>query len=159
GDLIDRAIFLRLRPILGANRRREEDFWAEFYLDYPKLLGALLDAVSGGLRLAPDVDIPELPRMADAASWGEAVIRGLGCPPGISLNAYHKNRQAASVLLMDDSSVTPLLMEPIRGAESWNGTASDLLSFLTEKARLRGVRAASLPKSPSALSSALRRMA
>lgn len=81
-DMIDRCIFLHLPTIADANRRLEESFWEEFEADYPRLLGALFLAVSAGLRLKDKVQIPELPRMADFAHWGEAVSRGLGWQAG-----------------------------------------------------------------------------
>ena len=37
-----------------------------------RLLGALLDAVSHGLQVLPDVHLQRLPRMADFARWAAA---------------------------------------------------------------------------------------
>ena len=77
-DLRDRAVFLHLPPIPRTSRRSERGFWPAFRADYPRILGGLLDAMAGGLRELPSVDLKELPRMADFAEWGEAVGRGLG---------------------------------------------------------------------------------
>jgi hypothetical protein len=49
-----------------------------FRADYPRILGPVLDAIVGGLRELPSVNLTDLPRMADYAEWGEAISRGLG---------------------------------------------------------------------------------
>jgi hypothetical protein len=46
-------------------------------LKYPRILGGVLDAIVGGLRELPSVNLADLPRMADYAEWGEAISRGL----------------------------------------------------------------------------------
>jgi hypothetical protein len=77
-DLKDRCVFLRLPPIPRTRARGEDEFWRAFHADRPGILGAVLDAMVGGLRELPSVHLAELPRMADYALWGEAVGRGLG---------------------------------------------------------------------------------
>ena len=62
-DVIDRSIFLQLRSIAASSRRREQDLWAEFMTDYPRILGGLLDAVVAGMRLWSEV------RLADSSAW------------------------------------------------------------------------------------------
>ena len=78
GDLRDRSVFLHLPAIPETRRRTERTFWPAFRADYPRILGGVLDAIVGGLRELPSVDLKELPRMADYAEWGEATSRGLG---------------------------------------------------------------------------------
>ena len=72
GDLRDRSVFLHLTAIPDERRRTERTFWPAFRADYPRILGAVLDAMVGGLRELPSVDLKTLPRMADYAEWGEA---------------------------------------------------------------------------------------
>ena len=63
-DLGDRAIFLTLAPIGEALRRPENELWREFEIAWPRILGALLDAVVHGLRTLRRVHLDRLPRMA-----------------------------------------------------------------------------------------------
>ena len=44
-DLADRAVFLTLEPIPEERRRPEQELWAAFEAERPRLLGVLLDAV------------------------------------------------------------------------------------------------------------------
>ena len=53
GDLLERSILLRLSSIPDTQRMPESEFWARFDALRPKLLGALLDRVAGGLRELP----------------------------------------------------------------------------------------------------------
>ena len=43
-DLADRALFLTLQPIPEENRRPEQELWAAFEAERPRILGVLLDA-------------------------------------------------------------------------------------------------------------------
>ena len=72
-DLVDRSVILHLPAITRDRRRAEEEFWSSFHADYPRILGAVLDAMAGGLRELPNVKLDRSPRMADFAKWGEAV--------------------------------------------------------------------------------------
>ena len=92
-DLADRALFLTLPPISEAHRRPEKDLWREFDFARPRLLGALLDAASHGLRTRPHVRLDRLPRMADFAQWAAACETALW-PAGTFSRAYAGNRRA-----------------------------------------------------------------
>jgi len=122
-------------------------------------VGALLNAVSAGLKVWPTVKIPALPRMADFAQWGEAVCRGLGWEAGLFLSEYNANRRDASLAALDDSPVG----EAVRGLmdyteQTWHGTASELLSLLGRFTAPHVRSSGRWPKSPLALSVMLRRI-
>ena len=72
-DLADRCVFLHLPPVLDASRRANHEFWPAFRAESAGILGALLDALAGGLRELPSVRPTELPRMADFPLLGEAI--------------------------------------------------------------------------------------
>ena len=71
-DLADRSIFLTLKAIPDEQRRTESEMSAKFDVERPKILGALLDAVSRGLRNLPTTTLARKPRMADFALWASA---------------------------------------------------------------------------------------
>ena len=72
-DLLDRCMFLRLVPIGEEDRLTEEELDARFAAVWPRVLGALCQAVSAGLRLRPNIRPKRLPRMADFALFAEAI--------------------------------------------------------------------------------------
>jgi len=50
GDLLDRSVVLHLPTLSPTHRREEHQVWSEFENARPRILGALLDAVSAALR-------------------------------------------------------------------------------------------------------------
>lgn len=62
-DLMERALFLRLSPISEEHRRTEEELWPTFEAEHPRILGALLDLVSEGLRRIYGISLSNAPRM------------------------------------------------------------------------------------------------
>ena len=156
-DLIDRCVFLDLPPIASNRRRCEDKFWDAFHQDYPRILGALLDAVVGGLRELPSVQLSELPRMADFTKFAEAVGRSLGWPAETALLDYSDNRVEAAIAQLEDSPVAAVLLGPDM-TDDWSGTPSDLLFELTAFAG-RKAQSPRWPKSPACLTVELRRIA
>ena len=71
-DLADRAVFLTLEPIPEERRRPEQELWAAFEAERPRIFGVLLDAVAKGLAMLPQTKLEKLPRMADFALWATA---------------------------------------------------------------------------------------
>src|SRR5207248_6796976 len=81
-DLLDRCLLVTLPAITDDKRRTEAEYWAEFEKARPRILGALLDAVSVGLRTLPGLKVGALPRMSDFGEWAIACEAGLGLKPG-----------------------------------------------------------------------------
>src|SRR5262249_18508419 len=104
-DLLERSLLIRHPPIKEENRRPGSEFWREFGGAHPKLLGAVLDRVSAGLRELPGVKLVKLPRMADFALFAVACERGsreLG-PEGDGrfLCSYAENQSGAHEQALD----------------------------------------------------------
>ena len=129
GDLLDRAVVITLPPIADAARKDEATFWREFDQAQPRIFGALLDAVSCGLRRLPDVHIECKPRMADFALWSVATESACPWPAGTFLKAYTENRQGAVEATLDGDPVADV----VRAIAPWTGTATDLLTELNKR--------------------------
>jgi hypothetical protein len=157
GDLRDRSVFLQLPAIAHTRRRTERSFWPAFQADYPGILGGVLDAIAGGLRELPSVNLKELPRMADYAEWGEAVGRGLGWESEAFLATYNDNRKAATEAILEDSSVAPMVRALTRLGVNWSGTPQELYQTITKIARHK--LGPQWPTTVSKFSSELRRIA
>jgi hypothetical protein len=158
-DVIDRSIFLQLRPIAPSSRRCEEDLWAEFTPDYPRILGGLLDAVVAGMRLRPEIRLAELERMADFTRWGEAVSKGVGWAPGTFVTAYRANRQAVSSMTLEDSHMAQAMLSLAKVHGPWKGTPSQLLELIAGYTGYCAITTPGWPKTPSRASAELRRIA
>lgn len=165
-DLLDRAIVHELRPIPDDKRQAEGALTADFEAARPKILGAVLTAVSAALANLPTIKFDKLPRMADFVLWVSAAEPALGWKTGRFKRAYEKNRRQAQLAILEASPLaTPLcrFMEALvkEGVFEWKGQATKLLQ---ELGRFRGEDDGksgdeTWPKGASALSNKLRRLA
>jgi hypothetical protein len=155
-DLADRGLFVTLRPILEAQRRPEQELWGKFELGRPRLLGALLDAVSHGLRALPQVDLDRLPRMVDFAIWASACESALW-PAGTFLRGYAANRRKAIDDAIDADPVAACVRALMAERGSWTGSAADLLEGVDPNRTGGSTSHADWPKNPRALGGRLRR--
>jgi hypothetical protein len=133
-DLADRALLLSLPWLSEARRRPEQKLWDDFELAGPRLLGALLDAVSHGLRALPQVRLDRLPRMADFALWAAACETSLW-PAGTFARAYVSNRRVAIEDAVDADPVATCVRELMAERSSWAGCAADLLRVGADRSR------------------------
>jgi len=155
GDLLDRALIVDLPRIPEEHYQSEEQFWMKFENEKPRLLGALLTAVSAALANQSKVSLDRLPRMADFAKWVSAAEPALGWERGTFLRAYAANRKAANELALE----TPVAEVIRKLALPWTGTASELLANLETYVNDRTQRSRSWPATPRQLSNTLRRLA
>ena len=181
-DLADRALFLTLQPIPEEHRRPEQELWAAFEAERPRILGVLLDAVAKGLAELPRTKLDKLPRMADFALWAtacETALRskdGTPWPKGTFWAAYSGNRDEAVEGVIDADPVATAVRafmakqaaeQAAKQAQTatqtvrtvWTGIASDLLGALAEVVGERIAKSKTWPDSPRALSGRLRRAA
>lgn len=155
GDLMDRSLLVTLPPISDEARREEIRFWSAFDDDRPRILGALLDAVSAAIRNLPSVNLKRRPRMADFAAWVTAAEPALPVPPGSFIRAYAGNLKEANESVLEGS----LAAGEIRQIGDFDGTAAQLLGILSARLSDRARQDKHWPKTPRGLSGALRRLA
>lgn len=158
-DLLDRAIILYLPTIPEVRRRNEAVFLPEFYEARPRILGALLDAVSAAVRDEAGVRLDRLPRMADFAVWASAAESALGLGPGAFMEAYDRNRSAANDLALEASLVAGEILKLMAGRDEWTSTYTDLLKNLERTFGDSPKRPEGWPKSARALAGELTRIA
>lgn len=157
-DLLDRAITVTLPAIDDARRVEEGELYPEFEASRPRILGALLTAVSVGLKNMPGVRLASRPRMADFARWVVAAEAALGWSPGSFLTAYEANRKGSNALALEASPVGPLLVK-VADDGPWTGTVKTLLVALEAMADDALRRSRDWPATPRKLGGELRRLA
>jgi hypothetical protein len=162
GDLLDRAVIVRLAAIPEEKRRTEAEYWAAAAAARPAILAALLDAVAAGIRNLPSVRLDRLPRMADFALWVSACEPALDWPAGAFMAAYAGNVADANDLALDASPLWPALRHLMEHRRTWQGSAAELLKELERVVGLDGdapKRPKGWPGAPHALTGRLRRLA
>jgi hypothetical protein len=157
-DLADRAVFLILEPISEDQRRPEAELWADFEASRPRILGALLDAVSHGLRQLPTTQLAAHPRMADFAIWASACETALW-PRRTFEAAYNNNRDEAIAGVIENDPVACAVRSFMETRTQWQGTPTQLLAELEAIAGERTIRGKTWPKASNVLSGRLRRLA
>ena len=157
-DLADRALFLTLEPIPEDRRMPEKSLWAAFNKARPQILGALLDAVSHGVRRFPETRLNKLPRMADFALWATACETAIW-PAGTFQGAYALNRDDAVDNVIEADPVGSAIRSMMTGRTEWSGTATELLSDLDEDVGEKITKSKNWPSSARALSGRVRRAA
>ncbi len=158
-DLLDRSILIQLPEVAEGGYRTERQFWAEFEEAQPRILGALLDAVSTALRRVDTVEVEGTYRMADFVEWVVAAEPALGVSEGTFLHAYAENRADANEVALEGSPVVEPLKQLLRANRgTWSGSATELLEALkTQRAAPVNLSSArGWPQKPRVLSSVLR---
>jgi hypothetical protein len=157
-DLADRAVFLALEAIPESERKSEQHLFAEFNRERPRILGALLDAVSHGLKQLPSVYLEGLPRMADFAQWVTACETALW-ESGTFAKAYGGNREETVNSVLEADPVATALRSFMAKQIEWTGTASDLLGALSNLVSEVERKSKNWPTAANRLSGRLRRAA
>jgi len=159
GDLRDRSVIIELPSIPPAKKRTEREFYRELEAVRPKVLGALLDAVSCALLNVDMVKLEERPRMADFAVWVAAAEEALPWERGGFMAAYTGNRAEANELALDNDPVAVAVRQLLEDRDEWSGTSTELLAKLAELVDEDTGRSSAWPKAPNALSNRMKRLA
>ncbi len=165
GDLLDRALIVRLRAIPESARRTERELWARFDVDRPKLLGAVCSAAALALQREPEIKQAGVPlaRMADFHAWSLAAEPAYAESVSFDV-AYRESRESSHRLAIEDSILADPLRQLLRAADAeqelvWHGTATQLLEALAARTSDETRRRREWPRSAKALANALRRIA
>ena len=95
----------------------------------PRILGALLDGLSEGLRNYGGIRLEGLPRMADFCRWAVS-CEGAYWPTGTFMPAYDDAQAFATEDVLEDSPIGPALRRYLEETRSFDGSAAGLLHRL-----------------------------
>jgi hypothetical protein len=129
-DLMDRALIIRLSQIPDVKRKEEKIILTEFDEMRPKILGVMFDALSAAMKIHPTIDAKGLPRMADFATWGEAVARARGYEPGAFLRAYDNILGHQVLDVLEENPVGKAVTYFMEDKRTWQGKPTELLGLL-----------------------------
>lgn len=156
-DALDRLITLDMPPIPA--RTDDAEIQRRFDAAHPRLLGALLDAVSAVLHFVDRVDPPTGYRMASHARILAAVDAATGagelegCPGGL-LDAYGEVTRQTKKRSVSDDSFGAAVIALLENAGEWSGRPGELIAAAGRFASVSD-HAAGWPRSPRAVPGAL----
>lgn len=157
GDLLDRSLVIYLPRIPSGERMTEREFWARFDAAQPRILGSLLTVVAGALAELPKVDLDQLPRLADFATWITAAEPSLGWERGAFLKAFVSNRHQANAIALEGSVLAAPILKLIEKGV-WSGTAEQLLHRIGNLVSDSVRRSSDWPRTARGAAGALRRL-
>lgn len=159
-DLIDRCILLALERISESERMEERLLWSSFNEDKPKILGAILTALSRAKRIYPTLKLTKLGRMADFTIWGYAVAEALEIGGEEFLKAYLNNQKKANQEAVESNPVATALIKYMEENSNFTGTVTNLLTVLNQVAEVEQIDTTSKlwAKEPNVLSRRLNEM-
>lgn len=159
-DLADRTTTIEVPSLRGVKRIPETVFWSNFEAAAPKLFGALLDLLVVALRNLPSIQRDDLPRMADFARLGEAMLPALHRPDGDFIRAMRENADRQNDIIIE---AYPEAAALLWWSKSWtdnerNTNAAALLNTLGDQVSAETKKSKSWPKTTKDLSTNLRRL-
>jgi hypothetical protein len=161
-DLADRVLMLQLGEITEQQRLPQAELTAKIEAARPRILGALLTALSQTLAALPDIKPDKLPRMADYAKFAIASEKALGLKQGEFMSVFNDSRELSRQVVIESSPVGEAiirLMEHRKAWEPWQGTASELLNELENHTDEATYRSRYFPKTANVLKRQLNRLA
>jgi hypothetical protein len=120
----------------------------------------LFDAVSAALRNINNVQLTNLPRMADFAKWVTAAEHALPWENGTFINEYQKNSADLVDIALDADLVATAvldLVKQLKPNEEWEGAPRELLEELRRMVPESIHRRKIWPQAANVLSNRLRR--
>jgi hypothetical protein len=157
-DLLERSLMLHLKRIPKDKRRKLTQLWKQYEKIKPQVLGFIFDTLVQVLKSLDEVQLKELPRMADWAEICEVISRCMGYPDNTFLDAYYKNIGLQTEQAIEASPVAIAVREFTNSKKYWKGTATELLNELEKTAEDLKIKIKNNRQWPSAPNSLSRKL-
>lgn len=139
-DLLERSILLELERVSQSERKQEKDLLQEFNHQRAYILGGIMDTIVIAQRIQPTIHLTTHPRMADFAVWGCAIAEALGHSQKEFIDAYYENIDHQNEQVLGESLIATAVRSMLQDRLEWEGTASELLTELTQIALDQGIK-------------------
>ena len=151
GDLAERLMVVELDPIPASARKTDDEVKAAFDAAAPVVLGAILDLTATVLATLPNVDIKELPRLADFAKILAALDQANGWT---TFRDFTDLAHDITEAVIEADPFADAVRAMISQHKNWTGTAARLLELLPPDGMPK-----TWPRNPRSVSGHLRRVA
>ena len=159
-DLLSRSILINLPRIPDGKRISEQVIQQRLDDMRPRLLTALFNAVSHGLKKlqSGSLEFDALTRMLDFEKWVMACEEGLGLEEGEFQAALYENRRLINEVALSATVLPKLVIKLISIKKDVEARATELLQMISELADESDLRAKDYPKTSSILGKQLKRI-
>jgi Domain of unknown function (DUF3854) len=158
-DLADRVLMAQLPEIPAQKRLPQGELNIKVEAARPRILGALLTALSQTLAQLPHTNPETLPRMADYALFAIASEKALGLKEGEFMATFNESREQSRRIVIESSPVGEAIVRLMEATPLiWKGTISQLLKDLENHTDEATYRSRYFPKASNMLSRQLKRL-
>lgn len=134
-DLAERSITFNLERPDPARRMSEKKAWAMFYRNLPSILGGVFDLLAAAMEIHKTINLHELPRMADFATWGFAVAEALGGRGAEFLRDYTAAGHRQTLESLETNTFAGAIVRLVDSeGERLSGTFTEVLEKLRSEA-------------------------
>jgi len=134
GDVQDRTLPIELERLDKRKRLPEDDFWMQFSLKHPELLGAVFEALSGALRARHTVQLEERPRLADWGLYAAALYESQGWGVGTFVEDWRGVEEAQQQGTLDGSIVAQAVILHMKNKDRVELSAAKLHAAIEDSA-------------------------
>jgi hypothetical protein len=127
GDLAERLLMVELDPIPPSKRKTDDEVKAAFDAAAPAILGALLDLTARVLKTLPEINVTELPRLADFAKILAAIDQA---NEWTTLADFTALAQEITEAVIEADPFADAVRAMVAERRDWSGTAAKLLELL-----------------------------
>jgi DNA primase catalytic core len=153
-DFQDRMLLLKMDRINSSQRLTAAAVKDKMKSLKPKIFGAMIKVLAQAKEIVDDIEIDELPRMADFMIWGAAISKILGFGKKAFIDAYEQNMADINREMLENQNLALTVLEFLEKNKEFKGQASELLQELEDVAIDLHIntRKNDWPGSPSVLS-------
>lgn len=151
-DFLDRCICLSTKRIPASQRQPVNDILEEFQKDLPYLLYSSMKILSRALAIYEELELSELPRMADFAKFGYAIAEAMKYGGEKFLAIYDKNQDELLETMVEEDTILSVLIEFIHKKHYFCGKMMELRVQLIGQAEQMDIDIRYLLKAENALS-------
>lgn len=129
-DLLDRSLIIELERISSSVRKRESELNNLFEQKKPKIFGALLDLVSAILAFKDEIEISNLPRLADYYHYAATASVYLGFYVNHFEKTFQLNIEKQHETSLEASPVAQCVLLFMHDKAEWKSSPSELYENL-----------------------------
>ena len=126
GDVLDRSLVVELERIPDKERRTEEEIWAAFEDEHPRLLGAALDTLSRAIARKSSLKLSRRPRLADWGEYAASVYEVMGWGAEAFLADWDEVVKVQNRSTLDGSPVAQAVIRFMEDRDEYKGTSTEL---------------------------------
>lgn len=142
GDVLDRSLVVELDRIPDGERRTEEEMWAAFEREHPRLLGAAFDVLAKAIDRKSSLRLSRRPRLADWGEYAASVYEVMGWGAETFLSDWDEVVKVQNRSALDGSPVAQAVIRFMEDRDAYRGTSTELHKKLEAVAEDIGVSVA-----------------